>query len=70
MTKRERELVRRSISDIMDERGDFMRGIGTLCKLIGMRYVPWEVLSREDVKAVDIRTLLSGQNRKSTFTEL
>lgn len=43
MTKKEKEKIEEAINEIMNDNGDFAKGISILSKLIGKYYPPGEI---------------------------
>lgn len=46
MTKRETEIVKKAIEDLMAENGDFCGAIAGLCRLVGWRYPAGEMQTK------------------------
>lgn len=56
MRKKEKILIERCIKDLIDKKGDHQRVIGTLCRMIGYLYPPYE--TRKNIKIVYVKDLL------------
>lgn len=61
MNKKDREVVKEAIECLMDEDGDYARGIGILCELVGWRYPAYH--NTKDLKSVRIEDIVLGPGK-------
>jgi hypothetical protein len=62
MTKREREIILKAVDCIMDDEGDFEKGIHILLKLCGGRYPAYEI--RKNLKSITLSEIACRGNQK------
>jgi hypothetical protein len=66
MTKREQKIVLDAVNDIMDDDGDFSKGIDSLLKLCGGRYPAY--LIRKEIEFVSFAEIAKRGNSKFSVT--
>lgn len=67
MNKQEKEKIRKIVTELLkdeEEGQDYTWAIGTLCRMIGLRYAPYELIQKEEIKAISLYEI--SKRNKST----